>query len=994
MANNLTSAAKLAADINTLLYNPTLVQRAIYESIDQINEGKYDVMVPTNPAVQLIEQFAVAATGIETRDFISLRKQYAILAQTYEDLYPHMSDRDYLDRFAKPIRIPFIQYFSKDEILAQAVAVGETGTKKIIIPRGTEFTVDNLNFTMEYPLEIRVLSHGAIQCVFDTSVVSPIEVLETNVVDWYYNKFPGQDTEFLFVTIPVTQVKKTTYNETVNPATGFNKNYQIGTSLFNGKADQFYYCRVFGLDANGVRTEYTTTHSQQIYAPEKVTVVLKVTPSNLNITIPQFYINSGMVSSNIDIVIYTTRGAVSVSMPSYSSNAFTRIVGSDLNDNSDSVYVAKYSDLRTYGVGSDAVYSGGSDAISFEDLKNRIIQNANTPNIPITDAQMKATLKVNGYDVIKSIDDIVSRVYLATRNLPAPVTGPNSGITTESSLFTTGAGCAIEMLEITMEALAGLSVVSDNGDRITIRPEALFEYRDGICKIVSDQDRINISNLPIDSLIGEVNRGRFIYTPFHYVLDRTDSVFECRAYFLDNPTIKSRVFVLENDTTGLSVSAGRLLWQKIPTGYKLTVQTRSDDAYKNMDVSKLFCQLAYQPPLESQKAYINGTAIGYLEDELVWEFILETNYDIDKNDFLKLINFSMFVSEIRPFSVPLTQSMDLIFGVSDYLPDTVERTDIDNLVGTHLLDSSVTHLGLTHERLNLELGQPLDGLWSNGSTVAGSIEYQRHTVDYPLTYTETQYEIDPATGRPIFDIVDDEIVFRVTHQIGDPILDVQTGQQLYKYRVGDVVLDVDGFPIEANGRAVTRQIDLMMLDGVYYFTTNPNDLAYKSSIPISIVDFIRNDIDPLRDNLLEKTKLYFYPKRTLGQNKVIVGANLQTNIPAALSFQITYNVNRTTYGNTEYRRTIEQTTSAVINRVLQRSTVAISEITKQLDAAVGDEIISSQVAGLGFNKDIDTYTATDDSVRCGVKRILELQPDETIAVREDIKVDWIRHLNN
>lgn len=988
------SAQKLLNDLTGMFYDPVKVQRAMYQTMDETTDGRFDVMTATNPAIQLIEMFAVAAAALERRDFVHLRAQYPQLAQEYSDLYRHMSDQLYLDRFAKPIRIPFIQWFSKNEILTSAVPVGDTGTKKLIIPRGTEFSVDGLAFTMEYPLEIRVMKHGALQCVLDTSVSSPLELVETNIVDWYYNKFPGSDEEFLFVSFPVTQTKRNVFIETVNPSQSFNKNFQLTAAIAGGKADQFYYCRVFGFLPDGTRTEYVTTHSDQVYAPDRVTAILTVTERNLNVAIPLFYITAGMVSARIEIVIYTTKGSLTVSMPNYVGNAFTRIVGDDYNDPSDSEYVAKYSNLRTYGLGSDAVYTGGSDALSFAELKNRVILNANTSNIPITDVQMNATLKVRGYDVIKSIDDIMLRVYLATRNLPPPNRLASSGALTESSLFTTGAGCAIETIQTTMEALSELAVVVNNHNRITITPQALFKYTDGVCNIVSDQERTELSNYPIDKLIGTMNTGKYVYTPFYYVLDKTDSVFACRAYYLDNPTLRTRVFISENDTAGVSVSAGKILFTKTPTGYRLTIQTRSDDSYKELNTDNLFAQLCYTPPLESQRAYINGELIGYLDDELVWQFDIVTNYDLDRNDLLQLTNFSMFVNDVRPFASNLTQTFELLFGVSDYTYFGLQKTAIDNLVAVHMLDDQIDHTGLTHERLTLVLGESLDSLWSNGSTVAGSIQYKHWDHDYPLLYTETVFEIDPATNRPLFDLVNGEIVFRVLHNVGDPVINPINGEPEYRYRKGDVMTDVDGTPVEADGRKTTRQIDLLMLDGVYYFVTNPNDLEYKASIPKSIVSFLRNDIDTMRENLLEKTELYFYPKRTLGNNKVIVGNNLITTINAALSFEVNYHVDRITYGNSDLRATIEQNTSAVINRVLQRPTVSLSEITKQLDAVVGTEIISSSVEKMGVFQDIDTYSATDDSVRCGVKRILELQPDGTISVIEDIKVNWIRHREN
>lgn len=94
-----------------------------------------------------------------------------------------MADVDYANRFAAPARTELTMMLSMPEILDRAIDDG-SGIKKMVIPRDTEVTVENVTFTLQYPIEIRVMSHGGVQVVYDVARLSPLQTLESNLLDW------------------------------------------------------------------------------------------------------------------------------------------------------------------------------------------------------------------------------------------------------------------------------------------------------------------------------------------------------------------------------------------------------------------------------------------------------------------------------------------------------------------------------------------------------------------------------------------------------------------------------------------------------------------------------------------------------------------------------------------------------------------------------------------------------------------------------------------
>lgn len=172
---------KLSDAIKKVRYNPIAIQREVYALQKDVKEGRLTFVDPTNPFSLLLESCAVmTAVGISEAEAIN-RKRYPSMAITEEELYLHMSDVDHLSRFAQPGRATFSILLGKEELYTRAVEVGVNRMKKLVIPRNSEFSIAGYKFTLQYPIELRVMGHGGLQVVYDASAPSPIQTLESNV---------------------------------------------------------------------------------------------------------------------------------------------------------------------------------------------------------------------------------------------------------------------------------------------------------------------------------------------------------------------------------------------------------------------------------------------------------------------------------------------------------------------------------------------------------------------------------------------------------------------------------------------------------------------------------------------------------------------------------------------------------------------------------------------------------------------------------------------
>lgn len=162
----------------------------------------------------------------------------------------------------------------------------------------------------------------------------------------------------------------------------------------------------------------------------------------------------------------------------------------------------------------------------------------------------------------------------------------------------------------------------------------------------------------------QVSDSKFLYTPFHYVLDATQDSFDVRPYYMDHPVAQTSIFVAQNDTTGLQVNTYRYSLTKLTTGYRLLVETVKWCLQRNR---WFLCSpwLSFVGVSEENRCHLTGNLIGKTaKGERVFEFLIATKFDIDNNDNLWLNNFAMLSAGLRDFAATLTKDFDIVYSVA------------------------------------------------------------------------------------------------------------------------------------------------------------------------------------------------------------------------------------------------------------------------------------------------------------------------------------------
>ncbi|MCK9234969.1 MAG: hypothetical protein M0R77_01070 [Gammaproteobacteria bacterium] len=961
--------------LKRVINNPSAIQRINLRLLREINGGELNVYDPSNPMVQLQEVSASGISSLLNGFESSYRKLYPVNARQADDLYLHMSDQDYIGRFALPSKAKFQLKIHYDDLINNLVAVPDRGYKKIVIPRNSRFGPGDLVFSTIYPIEIREMNHGGLTVVWDVNEGSPIGDVETNLIP--FNIITLDNTDWFVMEFDTFQYEITSQKADFSPTSPLftTVNFQ----------DDFYFVRVYISRSETVGNtdlweEIAVTHTDLVYNPDTITAAVKVLEQSVQVHIPIIYINRFNLVGKVRIDVYTTKGHVSLDLANLNSTAFN-FSWSTIDNIGQSVYTKNLSHLEDVQVWSNDTINGGRNSLDLEELRRRVIYNTMGPRVPaITPDQIETILADQDFDIVKNVDNITNRIYLATKQLPDPT---NNQLITAASL-------SIQSVLFNAIDAIDIGTVIDNGESITFTPETLFQNRNGRTYLVPKSNIDAIKALPIDQQASQVTGGNYFYTPFYYVMEMLESEFDARVYRLDAPEAQSKSFIAENDLTLLSSTISSYRFLKTSSGYQLEVTTTETDDLKLLNDNEVHAQISFRPIGEISYAYQNGELIGKTDEgSRVYRFDLSSNFNVTRRDGLELTEFFMFEQTPRLTETALLNDFVITFSTSATLGSQWRTNEADSYLGKFLLPNRIAAISV--EKIRLKFGDALKELWIRARTIPGTERYETYPFDVPAYYLEDVYEKGPDGTNILFDN-DGKPYFNILHHKGDPQLDGQ-GNPIYRHLAGSTVIDeVTGEPVVISPRRVYRQVDFMMVDGVYFFSTDKIIIDYRKELVDLIINWIINDIKSLTPTLLEKTKIFFYPKTTTGPVEIMYGAGLTTSLPAQQAFNVELHISDKVDDDEALKQQLTRVTIQALNDYLTNAVVSISDMIVELKALYGNDVMDVKITGLGgWSNDFPMVTIINLTDRLSLRKRLVARADGILIVEEDVSVNFIRH---
>jgi len=214
------------------------------------------------------------------------------------------------------------------------------------------------------------------------------------------------------------------------------------------------------------------------------------------------------------------------------------------------------------------------------------------------------------------------------------------------------------------------------------------------------------------------------------------------------------------------------------------------------------------------------------------------------------------------------------------------------------------------------------------------------------------------------------------------------GEQVYKHRKGDIVLDNNNNPLIETSVTTNREIDLLLVDGKYYFATDSAFKDYRNEMAGILDTWITQDITEIQNTLLEQSKIYFYPKTTIGKVKIITEDQGEDYINAEQSLTIDLYVNAKVYNDVNVRLSLSNNTIKLLDAYISNLIVNTTVITQALKTMYGDSVLTVDMTGIGDAKNYRIITLASEHNRLCLKKILEIQQDNTLIIKEDVTINF------
>lgn len=957
------TSQEIRNQLHTLRTNPAAIQRYVIDLLAEVSNDKYVLKEPSNPLVFLLEASALMSVAAMDQFEAVARKLYPSLAIEPEDLYRHMADRDYLNGFATPSKGVMTFVFLKREIISLAVAVPGQPFKQLTLPKDTIIHAMDTPLGFYYPIDIRVLNDSGLQVVYDVSQVHPLHALEDSHITWYPFVMGGQ--EYLLIDVPVEQFLLTSFTIPLNLNTALVKELPF--------VDQFYAVRIFHA-VDKTWTELKITHSDEVFDTAEPYALVRLLESTVRVTIPIIYFTEKLMGEELRVDIYSSKGDYTMEMGLLTEESYN-VKWRDLDQGNSNLYSAPLGQLSVLTTFSSTTLTGGRPGLDFNALRQRVIQARMARDYPISFSELEVFLAERGYTLIRSVDNVSDRVLLASKALPS--LGENLS----------PIGVFIEKVSFDNQSLSSQDILHVD-DSYTLLPDHLYELVDNQVLRLSDKEHNEILALSPIRLVELTSQRKLLYVPLHYVFNERDDTFTTTPYLLSSPRLNYRRLLKENIISDLRMNSNIIGIETQKSQWLINVSVTCSDSVMALADDQVHAQLSFIPYQENSPVFINGTLTGLKDGERVFSFDLSTHFDIDRENYLRLKGFSMHENEVLDYRVGLSDIYRLTFCVSGITEDLIEMAGLainTEIMGRHLLPASAK--ALTLEELSIELGQEMSLLASDARMTVSEYHYQTYQADVPDVYEENVYQRE-ANGQLVLTLNEDTGRYApiILNRTGEAKLDA-TGLPIIKHKKGEIKL-VDGQPVPSQQRGKLRIVDMLLLDAQYLLTQREEQVQYRKSLPSTISLYLHQDLGDLQERLLEKTRLLFLPKRSIGLIAVKVSEASTRQVSSDQALKVSYHLPSKSFNDDSLREALTATTRQSVLLWLDQSTLSLSMLSKQLTEAAGDNILGLNVAWQGELADVDLLTLVNPESSLSLSQVLKIDFDNTLYIDDALTVEF------
>ena len=897
---------------------------------------------------------------------------YPKRAESMEDLYNHMSDFDYLSMYSTPSRTMLRLTIAKKFLINNAIKYNEN-YKLLKIPASTVFMLGKYVFGIYYPINILINSYtGTVTAVYDTAETNPLHELTSNVIEKYDYTYRGL--EYLVIDFPIYQFAKSTVEESLVAEAGFTKRINYN--------NDFYALRLFSY-SNGTYTELAQSQSKIVYDATVPTALIRVLPDEkkIKITIPQIYFDNNLMGSKLLIEVYTTLGELEI----ITSNITAANIGVTYTTGprEDSTYSAIFKNLPFDSIltlSADLI-TGGSNAISVSELRNRVVNNTLYDRVPITEGEISNYMSDNGFYIKKYLDNITDRQYHAYR------------VIRDSS------GSVIPSLTLPLQLETSYATDSDhapflyhNADNsITILPTAIYKYNSssGSAVPLTDEELESLNSLSKSDLADELNSTQYLKTPFHLRVSVNEQYPQVTSFDLYDTDVTKVIFDEDNYEMAEKMMTFNASVSHDTIGkYTVSMSVFKSDEVALLDESDIKVYVATQ----SKEGNWIGTEASFVSSNsttgrATYQFDIPTDYRLTLTDEIG-VNFPDSLNGvIQEQLVGLTHDYYVIFMIDrSKVSGTLKEPASSITLGVPEATTTM-YVALSRQHLTIRLGSNLGDVIRNDVEVSSSLQhYTTYESDEVKRYQEDVYQYDDNGQLVTKDDGAGNLSLVLLHSVGDEVTD-DDGNPVYAHRKGDIVYE-GGNPVVSADRSIIYYISTMFMDAKVFFSDRTSETEFSSNM-YSILEGYFDTIRSIQDQLLERTNLFFRCVRSTGIANISKGDGVTDRQNIEMSFKIVCYVPSYVKQSETIQNQITEMTCDAIEDAIDSRTISMLDIFSTVKSKMSDYIDHFDLLGINNDTTLQTFVITDEDSQPSVARKLELTDDNVLSLNKQIEIQYV-----
>lgn len=210
------------------------------------------------------------------------------------------------------------------------------------------------------------------------------------------------------------------------------------------------------------------------------------------------------------------------------------------------------------------------------------------------------------------------------------------------------------------------------------------------------------------------------------------------------------------------------------------------------------------------------------------------------------------------------------------------------------------------------------------------------------------------------------------------------------YATGQVILDGNGNPIylEDGPQGAVYLVNMLHLDAKL---SAGNTATYKS-YPEPVCELLRTyftTVKTIRPELLESTKLYFEPIRSIGNGKFKTASGKSVDMSLDITVALRVYVSKSSAENSQLLDLLKARIETIIDAMIEEGTLNCTILVKRILEEVPDVVKYVDVLGINNDPELQTLICSDNSVRPHLKHELVLLEDGTIDVTRGLRLDVV-----